>query len=242
MKTFSKFYEEFSSGLEYHDELNPKIWDGDKLRPEVKIALDVVTQNFIKFLKIDSSKISDVVLTGSSANFNYTGQSDLDIHVIVNFDPNENNSIGLHAGYSFNTAKTLYNLRHKITIHGYPVEAYVQPESEHFNGNAGVYSLRNQMWVQHPQKQSVDFGSKEIQRKAQPIIDQINYIVDNNIENTKMIKDLKAKVKQLRAVGMEDKSEFSIENSAFKAIRNGGYLEKLSNFASKVEDKLLSLE
>lgn len=242
MKTFSKFCEQFTSGLEYHDELNPKLWKNDALLPDVKASLDVIAQNFIKFLKIDDSKISDIVLTGSSANFNYTNQSDLDIHVIVGFDDDDHNSVGLKTMDAFTTAKTLWNLKHKITVHGYQIEAYVQPASEKFNWNAGVFSLRSQSWIQHPRRLDVDFGSPEIERKAQSIIDQINHLVDGDIQNTKMIKDLKARIKQLRSDGIADGGEFGLSNSVFKAIRNSGAIGKLSDFASSLEDHQLSLQ
>ena len=82
----------------YHDELNPKFWtkkvskDGKKekwiLDPIIRKKLLKIAEEFYgKFDDVIGKKpIVDIQLTGSLANYNYTDLSDLDLHVLIDFD------------------------------------------------------------------------------------------------------------------------------------------------------------
>jgi hypothetical protein len=231
---------EFSSGLEYHDTLNPVLWNGDQLQPDVKVALDKIAGDFITFLGIDRMMVADVVITGSNCNYNYSPQSDIDLHVIATYNPDHKNHLGISVQDSFDAFKTLYNDKRHILIHGFPIEVYVQPTTEHFTSNAGVYSLMKGSWMQRPQKTHVDLDNREIQRKALPVMLDIDKIVDGR-QSAIDVKGVKARVKQLRAAGLEAGGEFGVENLAFKAIRNAGSLDKLSKYSDALKDASLSL-
>ena len=71
-----------------HDILNPKIWENNQLRPEVKEKLNEIIDQFILELHDNEIpiKVLDARLVGSNASFNYTENSDLDIHIIANFE------------------------------------------------------------------------------------------------------------------------------------------------------------
>ena len=58
--------------LEYHDSLSSKIWNVDELKSDVYDALKKISVEFIKTLEIDNSAITDIILTGSLCNYNYT--------------------------------------------------------------------------------------------------------------------------------------------------------------------------
>jgi len=76
-----------NESIEKHDNLNPAIWDGDKLKPEVREKLlqivDIFKQNLIED-DIDLD-IKDVYLIGSNAGYNYTKDSDIDCHIMADF-------------------------------------------------------------------------------------------------------------------------------------------------------------
>lgn len=235
---------EFKTGLEYHDTLNPILWNGDQLKPEVLLKLTMIADNFIEFVGLDPKLIHDIVITGSSANYNYSALSDIDLHVIAQYQPEHRNGAGISVQDAFDAFKTLYNEQRHITIYGYPLEVYVQPTSEHFTSNAGVYSLKRHVWIQRPVKQHVDLDDREIQLKARPIMRDINQVVHGKIATAlakPRIDAIKAKIRQLRNAGLQSGGEFGVENLAFKAIRNAGYLDKLSKYSSVLKDSSLSL-
>ena len=72
--------------LEYTNktELNPKIFEGDTIKKKLRAVLLKIANQFYKELKINVP-IEDIVLTGSSANYNWTPTSDIDIHVVLDF-------------------------------------------------------------------------------------------------------------------------------------------------------------
>ena len=73
--------------VELHDTLNPKIWEDNKLRHEVKDKLEEIIDQFIIELHDNDIpvKVLDARLVGSNASFNYTDNSDLDVHIVANF-------------------------------------------------------------------------------------------------------------------------------------------------------------
>ena len=69
-----------------NNSLNPKLWSPEgTLKKEVRNKLIEIVDAFMEFLDFPVDFI-DVHLVGSNASYNYTDTSDLDVHVIVNFD------------------------------------------------------------------------------------------------------------------------------------------------------------
>lgn len=228
--------------LEYHDILNPVFWTNEELIPEVKDALIKIAQNFIEFLGVDEHSIEDIVLTGSNCNYNYSELSDLDLHIIANYDPECMDCTGLTSDDCLNSKKTLWNAQHDVDIKGFNVEVYAQPITNKITSNAGVYSLMHSQWVQKPVKAVVDLSNAEIMVKAQPLIDAINNIIDNKVDDMDSIKDVKDQVYRMRLAGLQSGGEFGTQNLAFKVLRNLGYLANLTDYVKHLQDKTLSLE
>ena len=73
--------------------LNSKFWVGDKLKPLIRQGLLKIVDDFYESIEIDDIIIEDVIFTGSLAGYNWSKYSDIDIHIIVDYDkikiPNE---------------------------------------------------------------------------------------------------------------------------------------------------------
>ena len=104
--------------LEVHDTLNPKLWDGDKLKPIVSKALKAIYKEFLS--EVEENKIPlqplDVYIVGSNASFNYTDNSDLDLHIIVNDELSSCDKNTLSLLYNF--FKSYFNDKYDITVKG----------------------------------------------------------------------------------------------------------------------------
>lgn len=226
--------------LVINDTLNPAIWNTDtqELLPEVKKAIVKIADTFIEFLKIDKSIVKDIILTGSNVNYNYTKDSDVDIHIEVDTSDIKFDNIAEY----FITKKTLWNLQHNISIHGYPVELYAEPNNEKQVTNAGIYSISKDEWIVKPVKFAGKVDQPSIDKKFESIKGQIEDIIKHKVDNVDVIQRLKDNIKNLRKTGIEKGGEYSTNNLTFKELRNGGYLEKLSNYAENITDKELSLK
>ena len=249
MKSFKQFFYEqeeipFDPKLAYHDSLNPAIWDNFELRPEVSEALDRIANEFIEFLGVDVAAVTDVILTGSNANYNWTEISDLDLHIVLDMKngqicptcPSDN-----FIEDCFQAKKTLWNTSHNITIHGFDVELYAQNAAETAVQDSGVYSLRNKQWLQEPLNKQITIDNKAVQLKSQDIMLQIDELLNSQTDNREDLQAIKDKIKKLRSAGLQKGGEFSIENLAFKALRNLGYIEKLTDYMKHLADRDLSV-
>lgn len=232
------------------DDLNPIIWlnpddvEKSKINNQIRDKLIEISDNFIEFLGYDIF-IQDIVMTGSLANFNWSDYSDIDLHIMYDF-----NEAGLEKDLYqdiFKVKKTLFNSTHDITIKGYEVELYVQDINEpHIS--TGLYSVLYDEWIVEPSKEKVKLDYSLIkmkvdywQNKILDLIDDAQSDDENLEDSIEKIGKLKDKIKKYRQSGLEREGEFSYENLVFKFLRRNGFIQKLFDFENKLLDSRLSL-
>ena len=225
--------------LEYHSDLNPKLWDGALLKPDVRDALLNFGYSWASYARIPKDIILDVIMTGGNANYNYTNKSDIDVHVVI-----DRNALGsdreLIDDYLQNK-KMLWILTHKIKVLGYSLEPYAQDNADRYPANQGVYSLLRQRWIQFPNKGNYDFQNDPgLKRKVMFYKKMIDRMIANKMPLS-AVKELKNKLREMRAASISAGGEFSFENLVFKELRNRGYLDKLNKYEQAIKDKEMSL-
>jgi len=222
--------------------LNPSVFSDLEIKPKVKDALLKIANRFWDSLDLDI-KYEDILLLGSSANYNWTPYSDIDLHILVDFDQFEDPEI---AKKYFDSAKSRFNDAHDLKIKKNDIEVYIQNSKEP-NASVGVYSLLNNKWLQEPTYEKIEIPDKDIENKAKPYKQQIDKIINtkptpkNYDSLVDKIDKLQEKIKKFRQTGLQDEGEYSIENLAFKNLRNTKYIEKLFNFKNEITDKILSI-
>lgn len=152
-KIVSSDEDELEEDIEKHDTLNPKLFDGEELKPEVKEAVEKIVNEFVDGLHEDGIKfdLKDVVLIGSNVSYNYTKDSDLDIHLIADSSklecPDDLYPL-LYSAY-----RSIFNKNYDITIKGIPAEIYVEMDEPQAKSN-GIYSI-NTGWIKKPEQQNI---------------------------------------------------------------------------------------
>jgi hypothetical protein len=225
--------------LDYHEQLNPKIWEDNKLIPKVKEQLKKIADTFIEHLDIDKAFIKDIVFTGSNTNYNYTDQSDIDIHVSADFKKLKGKI--LPEDY-FDAMKSNWNLTHNIKIYGHDVELYVNDKSENLVGDSSAYSLKEDKWLKEPKLQTAKYPNTMIKVKANHLANLIDKNIKLHHNDKDDLEKLNTKIGKMRRAGLTKKGEFSLENLVFKALRNNGYVDKLRKQIKQAEDNKLNLE
>jgi len=226
----------FELTFQYHDELNPKLWDGDKLKPEVLDKLREIGETFFDFIDVPDLKVVDMVMTGSCANYNWTQYSDIDLHLIV--------KRGEHCqeltAELFDAKKDVWADKYDIEIYGFPVEVYVQ-DSEEPHVASGVYSLKDNKWVVKPKYDPPEVDKKEVVADTKEFGKEIAKVVKSeaDVEKARALKD---KIKKERDSGLKKDGEFSDENLTFKELRNTGLLGKLIDYIKNKESEDLSIK
>ena len=225
-----------SDAVTFHDKLNPALWAGTKLRPEVKNQLEEIAKDFLEEMGINDLDVRDITISGSNAAYSYTKHSDLDLHILVNINDLPNNEIYREF---FDAKKSLYNDSHNITIHGVPVELYVQDAAQP-SITLGEYSLQDDKWLRIPTKRRANFDQTATRMKYEKLLDIVEKaLASKNL--TKIQKVLK-KIKQYRQAGLDKGGEFGPENLAFKALRSQGYITKLYSLRDKLHSEALTIE
>jgi predicted nucleotidyltransferase len=220
--------------------INGNIWEkGGHLKPEVREKLLKIAELFYESLHIDFP-IIDIYFTGSLANYNWTSQSDIDVHLILDI-PNEEDKDFL-AEY-IDAKKESWKNKHDIKIYGFPVELFAK-DSEDFHKNKAVYSLQNDKWVVRPSKKNIKIDTESVKEKAADMMSDIDNALEINDSKERLdsVDKIKDRIKKMRKAGLEKGGEYSVENLVFKTIRNNGYLDKLSSEKTSIIDKDLSLK
>lgn len=227
--------------LQYHKELNSKIWDSiGNLKGQVKDKLLQIADAWVAFTKIPPALIHDIVITGGNVNYNYTPNSDIDLHIVMS--RSAINPDRAFVDEYLQDKKILWTLQHPdISIYGYPVELYAQDIDEQPHANQGVYSLIQNRWIARPQMLDLHFEDDyHLQKKVTFYKDMIDKMIADNASDDS-IDILKDKIKKMRGDSIAKDGEFAFGNLIFKDLRNAGYLDKLNDYKKTKQDKILSL-
>ena len=224
----------------YHNKLNPKFWSNTKLDSKVRMRLIQIAREWAKFSKIPESSIRDIIFVGGNANYNYTEFSDIDLHLVL--DKSKLPDCPDLIDEFLKDKKQLWALTHDIKIYNHDVELYAEEEGLKRPTNQGVYSVKYSKWLVLPRKLSTQIDKTLLKGKTRAMMDKIDFLILNKSDDLNEFKKLKEKIREMRSSAIRKGGEFSIENLVFKELRNRGYLEKLSSYITKIEDRSLSLE
>ena len=222
--------------INFHDEYNPWLFDGDKLKPTIKRQLETIADDFVEFMGIPDLAIEDIIITGSNVAYTYTSHSDIDLHLLVDFAKLPESDVYREL---FNAKKSLYNDTYEITIRDIPVEVYVQDTAQSHT-SLGEYSLYKDMFTRIPTKKRANLdeisAASKFERLEQLALEGLK---SDDIEKVNGVLSI---IKRYRQSGLDNKGEFGPENLAFKAVRSKGYFQALFDRRNKLRAEQLSLE
>lgn len=222
------------SAVQFHKELNPLLWRGSVLNPQVRFKLLQIAKHFVTFIDIPELLLKDVTISGSNAAYSYTAQSDIDLHLIVTV-PRERE---LLLKPLYDAKKNQYNYVHDIKIKGIDVEVYVQPEDQKHH-SLGIYSVLDNKWVSEPTMATIKIDDGDVEAKVENYLNKImQALTTDDIDEA---KEMYQEIRKLRQSGLEQGGEFSVENVAFKVLRAKGFIGQLQQHIDKLQDKALSL-
>jgi predicted nucleotidyltransferase len=230
-----------TTGLLIQSGLHPKFWFRRELDPKVRRKLLKIADDVSNNLNI-SEFVEDIIITGSIAAYNWHNLSDIDLHILLDFNKVDKNT-GLVKKY-LDSQKTLWNKNHDIMINDHEVEIYFQDINEEHEAS-GVYSVLMGNWTKKPVKEKVQMDVNAAEKKADSINNEIETL-QNLFSKRKyrlvygLAEKLKGKIKMMRQSGLAKEGIYSPENLAFKILRNNGILEILSSLKTLSYDKLMS--
>jgi len=240
VKNFKEHLEEsVSLTLQYHNELNPSLWENNKLKDEVRNKLLQIADVWTTYAKIPAEAVEDVLFVGGNANFNYTPYSDIDLHILV--DKSKIANCPEILDEYLKDKKQLWAHSHDIKIYNHDVEIYAQDISEQVPINQGCYSIVKDEWINEPKQENVNLEDPQIQIKVDDLKNKIDNMISTNVDDEHFEK-MKKKFRNMRSAGLKKSGEFSVENLVFKELRNLGYLDKINDYIKSSQDQRLSLK
>lgn len=239
--------EKLTEAVEKHDTLNSKLFTKEELlKDKVRDKMLEIVDEFLADLKEQEIKIKvdDILLIGSNASYNYTKDSDIDLHILTNTKATKYSKEVADALYS--AYRSLFNKQLDIKIFDIPLELFVETEDSARVSN-GIYSVKKNKWIKKPAHESIpDYDNEALNKlvgkweaECKELINDIK--ADKLEDEVKVVKMLEDIYDKLRKKGIA-KGEYSIENLAFKELRNKGYLDKLKDYRNELVSKRLSLE
>lgn len=225
-----------SDAVKFHDMLNPSLWEDNRLDNEVRNQLVLIAKEFVTYLGIKDLSVKDITVSGSNAAYSYTPHSDLDLHILVDFNDLPDNEVYQEL---FTAKKTLFNDAHDITVHGVPVECYVQDINEPVV-SIGQYSVLHDRWIKAPKKSRANFDHTETKQKYEQLARLVELALKtHDLVRVNKVLDI---IKRYRRAGLSKGGEFSPENLAYKAIRTQNGIQDLYDLRNDLESQKLSIE
>jgi hypothetical protein len=222
--------------------LHPSFWQKDKLFGNVSKKLKQIAENFAKNIDI-KEHLDDILIVGSLASYNWHKKSDIDLHLVMDFDKFDKNEDMVEELMRLHRMR--WNNDHNIRIYGHEVEIYVQ-DVDHKGHYAGIYSLKDNKWLKNPKKEDPEIDFAAISNKAATYAAEINEI--HSLYRKKYVSEaymqadgLKKKIREMRQVGLDGEGTYSVENLTFKLLRNNGFMKKLSDIKENSYDILMSV-
>ena len=240
------------SSFKKKHELVPNIWKPNgKLDSRIRLKLLDIADDFWKYVNLTWVKPSGIILTGSICNFNWSQYSDIDLHLIVDFDEIDEKTEFVKD--YLDSKKNEWNNEHSgLQIMGYPVELYVQNLGEMPESN-GIYDLEENDWIREPNPDDIKsiglnkFSIKEKAAKIMTIIDDMYDALASTDDSHKIeqmgddASYLWKKVKEMRKSSLEKNGESGSGNIVYKILRRTGYLDRLFKLSNVVYDKFNSI-
>ncbi len=224
-----------SDALYFHKDLNPAIFDGDRMNEEVRQQLLAIAEDFMEHLGINSFDVEDITISGSNAAYSYTRHSDLDLHIVVDMKQFKDDDVYREL---FDAKKVVYNDQHNIKIHDIDVELYVQ-DSNQPHISLGEYSVLNDKWNRLPRKTRANFDQSASKLKYEKLVKLAEFALKSN--NYQKITNVLKTIKKYRQAGLDLNGEFGPENLAFKALRSKGIIQKLYDKVDELHSEELSI-
>ena len=233
--------------FEEKDSLNQRIWTskGD-LKVVIRKKLYKIAKDFINDIEDMEIKIEDVILVGSIAGYNWSKYSDIDLHIVVDYNALRKYASKLILQKTFDQTKNSWNKNHKLLIYGYPVEIYIQDVDAN-NKSDGIYSIKYGKWVKIPT------GGNEIQQREMIKKQAASYLnlIDKfstmayECRSKKAAKRIIHEIEKLydesirsRKTALAEGGEYAPGNIVFKVLRRTGAIQKMKDAKALLYDKI----
>lgn len=210
----------------FPEELDPRLWNGMALKPELRSAILRVVDRVARGANIEGLAIDGVDLFGSNVSYEYDDSSDVGVHVFVH-------KPGM-AAKELNPFLELLNdqverrQEGRILLNGLPLEVTFHAErSASYRSIPGIgqYSVADGRWLVEPVPQPDNFDPDQIKADAKRFIGEYNSLVrgyesDKKVFDCAGFGELDQKMSEYRRQGFDQNlGSRSTQNLTYRLLR-----------------------
>ncbi|MEY3080963.1 MAG: hypothetical protein RJA94_948 [Pseudomonadota bacterium] len=207
--------------------LDPRLWDGDKLRPDVRArTLEIVTDLFAD-LKMPDLAIKNVEIRGSTVSYEYDDNADLSVRVFLDTSNYKGDVKQLNALLKTYTDYLEAVYEGTLLLRGVPLEPQfyaVKSPSQETQAGIGHYSLTDDAWMEHPSIQENRFDRNQIMTDAKGFIAEYNRLVSDYFADKKAfdcgrLGAFTKEMRKYRGAGIDKDGTRSTSNLTYRMLR-----------------------
>lgn len=222
--------EKINEVMEQHTELNPLFWQQEQLDPTIQKKLQRIgTIYFHEIVRaIPGVKLKDILFIGGMANYFYNSDSDIDIHLLID-------TSNLSYSDDFINHYLIYINKYwstkKIMLSNYRIELGAYTDS---NSAGGIYSILTNQWLTPPTRATINFSKETLKGVVEQHHHELMQLQDayamfpTTFDCAKFTRFL-GDMSRSRSEGLRREGLTSIENFAYRVMRNLHELESASN-------------
>ena len=224
-----------ADAVKFNNDLNPRLWQHEQLRPEAREKMLAIANDFREFLGISDLDVKDITISGSNAAYTYTDHSDIDLHLVVDLPQHAIDEVYREL---FDAKKYQYNDEHDYRIGGADVELYVQlADQPHVS--QGIYSIVDDTWIKVPSRRNHSIDDMSVRSKYEDLTNRIDQAIESG--DLGRLEQMSNKISTMRKSGLAATGEFGTENITFKLLRARGDLDRLRQARLAAKDQEFSL-
>lgn len=207
-------------------QLDPRIWDGSTIKPDVRDAIQRVVRRVVDESGIEGLTVDAVDLFGSNASYEYDDKSDVGVHAFVHV-PGMSDAELTPFMHLLNDGVE-QRQEGRIRFYGLPLElTFHAGRSANYESRAGIgqYSVSEGRWIVEPVKQPDNFDRDQMKVDAKKFIDEYNALV-REYESAKKgfdchrFNDLDDEMSAYRNSGFtQGRGSRSTQNLTYRALR-----------------------
>lgn len=218
-----------------NEELNPRLWSGKQMKPEVRDAILDLSEKFRKELGLTKEEVDTIKIVGGNASFQWSPESDADI--TIELDPQSGMTRKRFKALSKLTSVLNFELMPKIN--GIPTNFFLALRG--LNApirDQSVFDVANDQWVHKPStKEQVD--GPVVLQKAQEFLEQIKTACES--DDFECHKNLLSKIKAYRARGLKSGGELSFANAVYRHLSRSGEIERLKEHVNQLKKLMFQI-
>lgn len=211
--------------------LDPRLWSGMELKPDVREKTLLIVDKLFKGLKLGPAvTVTSVELFGSNASYEYDAAADFGVHVFVSnaderaLSPDAlKNLLRIYNGYVelWQEGKIRFNgVVLEVVFHAEPRRPTYMPRP-----GIGQYSISRNEWIEKPMVQENRFDRKQMLADARRWVDRWNALVCDYAASPitfdcTRFDALDAEMRDYRSVGFATgRGGRSTENLTYRMLR-----------------------